>query len=225
MVRKNTRRQRGGNRSANVRAHMRRLQQAVNNQIAIVRPPADPPAVNMSRTFTVVVPLSIQFSTTAGTAKLIFSEKSHTESILSLGYISASQKDTMVFQFFAADINVLYQLGLGNNVKTADENREVALVKVSAWGPLPQTAVCSVRMNWNIGGRSQIVLDHGSPMSRPRVGLSAPLKVYMDETLEPWKTTVCLQIQLTGCSGIPATNNLPIGAMHFTISGRNAYGF
>lgn len=204
---------------------MRRLQQAVNNQVNSVRLPADPPVVNVCRTFTVVAPI-IVVSDSVGITKLLVAQKPYTEHVLKVGQLSNQDKTvSCVMDFPASDINKMYLVGLGaSGVSDLDTTRQVALVRAAFWGMLPQIGASSVKMSWDDTVINKCVVDHGSPTSRPKVGLSFPFRKWMDSTAEPWKSCYPLQAQFAGCSAWPSINGTPIGVIHLTIVGRCALG-
>lgn len=221
MVRRNVSRQRGRNRANNMRAHMRRLQQAVNNQATLTRLPNDPPNVKLNRTFTIVAPVIILSSTTAGESKLTIAPTPYTEHVYTLGKPNANSNTSPVIAFTAQDINMMFLVGIGlAGVTEADTNREVVVNRVAMWGPNPQVASYSIKASWASTLISKTAVDIGSPLSRSKIGFSFPQTYWMDVKIDPWKAIVLFQGQFDGCSSWPGTVGTPLGVIHVTISGR-----
>jgi len=146
---------------------MRKLQQAVNNAVVIITPPADPPRINVNRIYTISHQVSVIVSSTSGL--------SYTSNITVLG-VKAPTTDVLSFSLSYPELREIYTKALRVSASTS---WAIALHKAQFWGPLPQQALSTIALNVTTNKvMRQSAQDQGSANTRPRVGLSIPQVVW-----------------------------------------------
>lgn len=147
---------------------MRQLQLAVENRLLTCKPPADPPSILKYRSFTVKSQVLVSFNASTTELKVNAPPLDHTYTVAESG------TTTKAAAFSGKDLGAMFLAGLGTGT-TSSGSWEVALVKISAWGPITSSSPMSVELvvSNSISGTISCS-DHGSPMSRARVGVKCP---------------------------------------------------
>lgn len=203
------RRRRNAKQGRNVRVHLRKLQQAVNGAVIPITPLSDPPRINATRIIPIVTSCDVLMANTA----TALAKNGNGTSLLSLKIESGNlQKHS----FTLTQLFSMYGTALNMTVPTSFQ---LALHKVSFWGPLPNQAQTSVALSINYGTiYRQMVQDQGTASNRPRVGVSLPQTHWVNSA----DTSVISFEVLYGSGAAPAPGNM-LGVLHLSMSMRPSF--
>lgn len=154
--------------NAVVRTHLRKLSRAISEQAALVKPPPDPPTIKTYRTHTICTQFVLIASNSATDCEVKSPPLDH---VVHLNFKDAASTS---YTISSTDLINAWLFAMGHATDAQKAHFEVAVVKACAWGPLPQQISASVSLLVDSGASQRCVVDHGSPMARPRAGISIP---------------------------------------------------
>lgn len=173
----------------------------------MIKPPADPPSIKSYRTYTICTQFVVIASDSTSDCQV---QKPPTDHIINVNFKGVS---VLSYSLSSTDLlnSWLYSMGHLDNKNAA--KFEVAIVKACAWGPLPQQLSTSLTLNVNSGAAQRTVVDHGSPMSRPRCGISIPKLTW-------GSSGQVVQFGITPSILGDVKKGSILGVVHVTLSGR-----
>lgn len=180
MVRpRNANRVRSRARPNRSRIAIRKLTQGLNLHPVVCRLPADPPAVMSSWERAVSLPIRMVSSTAISTQTVTSAFATPS----TIGVIwDAAYKTPSYVTLTIADLWSCLQAYLGLDSSLKSPNVDIAICKVMVWGASQQTAGTSTttKLMVDLGGISSgfTTSDTSTPMNRPRVGCSIPLRYW-----------------------------------------------
>lgn len=187
---------------------MRKLQQAVNNAVVHVTPPPDPPRINATRVIPIVTSVDIVY----GSAQAITRNANGT-CVLS---VAPGKEASTTFKLKLRDLYTIYGSALNVTVPTTCE---LALHKISLWGPLPQQTQASVALGVNINtALRSMIQDQGAANARPRVGLSMPQVHWFNSG-----DADAISVEVYYGKANAPTAGMMLGVLHITCSMRPTY--
>lgn len=169
MVKRQRARRRNTSRAAGMRASLRRLHQAVALTATASRLPADPPPIRSYRTFSIVSEFAIRVGD--GSKEEIIFNMLPSDHTIDCTFKAGTPAD---FSITYADLLNAFSAAIGYKGTMESKDWEVALAKAAIWGPIPQTLATSVELYADSGEANKCLVDHGSPMARPRTGIGFP---------------------------------------------------
>lgn len=204
------RRRRNAKQGRNMRVHMRKLQQAIDGAVVLSTPPSDPPRIHATRIIPIVTSVDVLGVSTARA----LTKNTNGTSLLS----NQITNSTNVQKVYLTTSELFSIYGTALNM-TIPESYQLALHKVSFWGPLPNQAQTSVAISLNYGeSYKSMTQDQGTSSTRPRVGFSLPQVHWVSKGTDQ---VIVIEV-LYGAGATPSPGSL-IGVLHLSMSMRPTF--
>jgi len=226
MVRPTTRRRRRPRTAKRSAPQFKQLHRAVHGVPVPVRVPIDPPALKLFRKFTVIVPITL-FYDEASTTSVVSDYGSNSRPAFAKLAPNAAKSGVLPFRIGSHDVMRLFltaTTGSTPPVNLLPGDLRVALLKVSAWGTLHNTASkLPISLSFSGAATSSqgdlpvTVMDEGTLTNRARAGISAAYPKWLNSEVN--SVISSLGFGFSSAYGATLTNFSEMGTVHLTIVG------